>query len=67
MRVKDKSIIVTGCGGGIGEGIARRLAEEGVKVIVNDTPDPDPPRRPRGRFDALAGSGGRLRPPGADR
>ena len=27
MRVKDKSIIVTGAGQGIGEGIARRLAE----------------------------------------
>ena len=36
MRVKDKSIIVTGSGGGIGEGIAKRLAEEGAKVIVND-------------------------------
>jgi 3-oxoacyl-[acyl-carrier protein] reductase len=36
MRVKDKSIIVTGAGGGIGEGIARRLAEEGAQVIVND-------------------------------
>jgi 3-oxoacyl-[acyl-carrier protein] reductase len=36
MRVKDKAIIVTGSGGGIGEGIARRLAAEGAKVIVND-------------------------------
>ncbi len=36
MRVKDKSIIVTGSGGGIGEGIAKRLAEQGAKVIVND-------------------------------
>jgi 3-oxoacyl-[acyl-carrier protein] reductase len=36
MRVKNKSIIVTGSGGGIGEGIARRLAEEGASVIVND-------------------------------
>ena len=36
MRVKDKSIIVTGSGGGIGEGIAKRLAAEGAKVIVND-------------------------------
>ncbi|CDS55043.1 alcohol dehydrogenase [Polaromonas sp. CG9_12] len=36
MRVKDKSIIVTGSGGGIGEGIARRLAAEGAQVIVND-------------------------------
>ena len=36
MRVPDKSIIVTGAGGGIGEGIARRLAAEGARVIVND-------------------------------
>ena len=36
MRVEGKSIIVTGAGGGIGEGIARRLAAEGAQVIVND-------------------------------
>ena len=36
MRVDGKSIIVTGAGGGIGEGIARRLASEGAGVIVND-------------------------------
>ena len=36
MRVKNKSIIVTGAGSGIGEGIAKRLAAEGAQVIVND-------------------------------
>ena len=36
MRVQHKSIIVTGAGNGIGEGIAKRLAAEGGKVIVND-------------------------------
>jgi 3-oxoacyl-[acyl-carrier protein] reductase len=36
MRVTGKSIIVTGSGGGIGEGIAHRLAAEGARVIVND-------------------------------
>ncbi|MDB5779816.1 MAG: family NAD(P)-dependent oxidoreductase [Polaromonas sp.] len=36
MRVEHKSIIVTGSGGGIGEGIARRLAAEGGRIIVND-------------------------------
>jgi 3-oxoacyl-[acyl-carrier protein] reductase len=36
MRVENKVIIVTGAGGGIGEGIAKRLAAEGAKVVVND-------------------------------
>ena len=36
MRVSNKSIIVTGAGNGIGEGIAKRLAAEGGKVIIND-------------------------------
>ncbi len=36
MRVQGKSTIVTGAGGGIGEGIARRLAAEGALLIVND-------------------------------
>jgi len=36
MRVAGKSIIVTGAGSGIGEGIAHRLAEEGAQVLVND-------------------------------
>ena len=36
MRVLNKSIIVTGAGGGIGKGIALRLAQEGAQVIVND-------------------------------
>lgn len=36
MRVHNKVIIVTGAGSGIGEGIAKRLAAEGAKVVVND-------------------------------
>jgi 3-oxoacyl-[acyl-carrier protein] reductase len=36
MRVEKKSIIVTGAGSGIGEGIAKRLAAEGAQVVVND-------------------------------
>ncbi len=36
MRLLNKSIIVTGAGGGIGEGIALRLAQEGAHVVIND-------------------------------
>jgi 3-oxoacyl-[acyl-carrier protein] reductase len=36
MRLKDKIAIVTGAGSGFGEGIARRFAQEGCKVLVND-------------------------------
>src|SRR5881227_3012285 len=36
MRLEDKLAIVTGAGSGFGAGIARRFAEEGAKVIVND-------------------------------
>jgi len=36
MRLKDKIAIVTGAGSGFGEGIAKRFAEEGCKVVVND-------------------------------
>jgi 3-oxoacyl-[acyl-carrier protein] reductase len=35
-RVEGKVVVVTGAGGGIGEGIAKRLAQEGAKVVVND-------------------------------
>lgn len=36
MRVEGKSIIVTGAGQGIGAGIAKRLAEQGAKLYLND-------------------------------
>ena len=36
MRLRDKIAIVTGAGSGFGEGIAKRFAVEGAKVVVND-------------------------------
>lgn len=36
MRLKNKVAIITGAGGGFGEGIAQRFAEEGAKVVVVD-------------------------------
>ena len=36
MRLKDKTIIVTGGTSGIGAAIAKALAKQGAKVAVND-------------------------------
>jgi 3-oxoacyl-[acyl-carrier protein] reductase len=36
MRLRDKVAVVTGAGGGFGEGIARRFAAEGARVVVAD-------------------------------
>ena len=36
IGLKGRSVIVTGAARGIGEGIAARLALEGVSVVVND-------------------------------
>jgi 3-oxoacyl-[acyl-carrier protein] reductase len=36
VEVRDKVALVTGAGYGIGRGIARRLAQEGARVVVND-------------------------------
>jgi 3-oxoacyl-[acyl-carrier protein] reductase len=39
MRLEGKVAIVTGAGSGFGEGIAKRFAEEGAKLVVNDIDD----------------------------
>lgn len=36
MRLKDKTVIITGAGSGFGRGIALRFAKEGAKVGVID-------------------------------
>ena len=36
MRLKGKVAVVTGAGSGFGEGIARRFAQEGATLVVND-------------------------------
>ena len=36
MRLQGKVIIVTGAGSGFGEGIAKRFAQEGAGIVVND-------------------------------
>lgn len=34
MQIKDKIIVVTGAGGGIGQGMARRFAADGAKHVI---------------------------------
>jgi 3-oxoacyl-[acyl-carrier protein] reductase len=36
MRLQDKIAVITGAASGFGEGMAKRFAEEGAKVIVAD-------------------------------
>jgi len=36
MRLRDKVAIITGAASGFGEGMARRFAEEGAKIVVAD-------------------------------
>jgi NAD(P)-dependent dehydrogenase (short-subunit alcohol dehydrogenase family) len=36
MKLKDKVVVVTGSGNGIGEAFAHRFTEEGAKVVVTD-------------------------------
>jgi 3-oxoacyl-[acyl-carrier protein] reductase len=58
MRLEGKVAVVTGAGGGFGEGIARRFAAEGARVVVADI-RPEAARRVAaaigGRAVAIAG------------
>lgn len=40
MKLRDKVVVITGSGGGIGAACARRFAEEGAKIVVTDV-DPE--------------------------
>jgi len=41
MRLEGKTAVVTGGGAGFGEGICRRFAAEGARVVVNDVNEQD--------------------------
>ena len=56
-RLEGKAAVVTGAGSGFGEGIARRYAQEGAKVLVADI-DEDNGRRVA---EAIAADGGAAR------
>src|ERR1700738_4533490 len=56
MRLAGKVAIVTGGGSGFGEGIAKRFAEEGAKIIVNDIDDAGG-KRVTGEIEKAQGQG----------
>ena len=59
MRLEGKVAIVTGAGSGFGEGIAKRFAEEGAKLVINDIDDRGG-ERVAGEIERSAGQGSAL-------
>jgi len=69
MRFKSRVAVITGAGriGGIGEAIARRLAQEGADLVISDLCRdlPGVPREKFGSWDELEQIAARLRETGA--
>ena len=54
-NLQDRVAIVTGAGGGFGEGIAKLMAERGARVVVADLTTPEGVARAADGIDALDG------------
>ncbi|HEX2516632.1 MAG TPA: SDR family NAD(P)-dependent oxidoreductase, partial [Chloroflexota bacterium] len=57
MRLQDKVALVTGGSQGLGEAIARRLAQEGASVVVDYVGNPAPAQAVVQQIEAGGGRG----------